>query len=460
MKYDAFICHASEDKNDFVRPLAQLLQQQHLEIWYDEFSLSIGDSLTQKIDEGLANSKFAIVVLSSSYFDKPWAIRELNGFSFREMLRKENIILPIWHRVTAEEVAKYSLPLADKKAISSQDGINVVIRELIKKIRPQESPLLIAKEYLKDLNVDTPVISDEWWLDIIEYKEFLKFPDLNSHKRWIFPLPHDDDFGKNRGYNIASTVLQMDWSFEGEEMNISPIIHPEIVHEYIRKWSGLYDCARQNPEILALYVPQLTIRGFDKGFEDVFDELLEPNNEKANILFSYGDLETILGKKPLCGNVIAFRHKTFGNYSKRELAKLYFSAHDTTYSRSSIDSFEGLIWLLSDDSKWLPKQYHSLLLEGLIKSHHWFNALPHKEATKFIDLIIQAEDSNDYRMTEEVVDELSSLINEIKIRLSIKDNTELILERLLKINVIKNYYEYKEQLEKTISKIRTLKKKR
>ena len=51
MKYDAFICHASEDKDDFVRPLAQLLKQQHLEIWYDEFSLNIGDSLTQKIDE-------------------------------------------------------------------------------------------------------------------------------------------------------------------------------------------------------------------------------------------------------------------------------------------------------------------------------------------------------------------------------------------------------------------------
>jgi len=54
MQYDVFICHASEDKEDFVRPLAERLRQQHLDVWYDEFSLKIGDSLTQNIDEGLS----------------------------------------------------------------------------------------------------------------------------------------------------------------------------------------------------------------------------------------------------------------------------------------------------------------------------------------------------------------------------------------------------------------------
>src|SRR4051812_25388888 len=50
MLYDAFICHASEDKDAFVRPLAEALQQNHLEIWYDEFTLSIGDSIRRAID--------------------------------------------------------------------------------------------------------------------------------------------------------------------------------------------------------------------------------------------------------------------------------------------------------------------------------------------------------------------------------------------------------------------------
>lgn len=61
--YDVFISHASEDKDEVVRPLAQALINQGLKVWYDEFELKIGDSLRRKIDKGLANSNFGIVVL-------------------------------------------------------------------------------------------------------------------------------------------------------------------------------------------------------------------------------------------------------------------------------------------------------------------------------------------------------------------------------------------------------------
>lgn len=41
MQHDVFICHASEDKEDFVRPLAEQLRLLYIDVWYDEFSLSI-----------------------------------------------------------------------------------------------------------------------------------------------------------------------------------------------------------------------------------------------------------------------------------------------------------------------------------------------------------------------------------------------------------------------------------
>lgn len=44
MQYDAFVCHASEDKDAFARPLAERLREQHIEVWYDEFSLKEGYS--------------------------------------------------------------------------------------------------------------------------------------------------------------------------------------------------------------------------------------------------------------------------------------------------------------------------------------------------------------------------------------------------------------------------------
>lgn len=72
MLYDAFICHASEDKDDFVRPLAERLVRDHVEVWYDEFSLTVGDSLRRSIDRGLRSSRFGVVILSPSFLAKRW----------------------------------------------------------------------------------------------------------------------------------------------------------------------------------------------------------------------------------------------------------------------------------------------------------------------------------------------------------------------------------------------------
>lgn len=88
--YDAFICHASEDKDDFVRPLAEALAQFHLHIWYDEFSLSVGDSLRRAIDQGLSKSTFGIVVLSPDFFKKDGHNVNLMGLWRGKFPRKGN----------------------------------------------------------------------------------------------------------------------------------------------------------------------------------------------------------------------------------------------------------------------------------------------------------------------------------------------------------------------------------
>jgi hypothetical protein len=69
-EYDVFISHASEDKDEVVRPLANALKAGGLNVWFDEFELKIGDSLRRKIDKGLANSRFGVVVLSRPFFGK------------------------------------------------------------------------------------------------------------------------------------------------------------------------------------------------------------------------------------------------------------------------------------------------------------------------------------------------------------------------------------------------------
>lgn len=133
-EFDVFISHASEDKDDVVRPLAIALQAAGLEVWYDEFTLRIGDSLRRKIDAGLARSRFGVVVLSKSFFRKGWPNYELDGLVTRTV-SGEQVLLPIWHNITKQQLVEYSPSLADKVARSTAthtvDEIAAEIAEVI-----------------------------------------------------------------------------------------------------------------------------------------------------------------------------------------------------------------------------------------------------------------------------------------------------------------------------------------
>jgi hypothetical protein len=128
-EWDAFICHASEDKNDFVDPFARQLRDSGLSVWYDVFSLKVGDSLRRKIDEGLTKSRYGIVVLSKHFFSKEWPQNELDGLMSREIAGTK-VILPIWHNITAEEVRAKSPILAGRVAAKSEHGLEKVISEI------------------------------------------------------------------------------------------------------------------------------------------------------------------------------------------------------------------------------------------------------------------------------------------------------------------------------------------
>lgn len=133
-EYDVFISHASEDKDEFVRPLAEALVSKGLRVWYDEFELKIGDSLRRKIDAGLARSNFGIVVISRHFIKKGWTNYELDGLITRNV-SGEQILLPIWHEITKQEVIDYSPSLADKvarnTAVNTVDEMAVEIAEVI-----------------------------------------------------------------------------------------------------------------------------------------------------------------------------------------------------------------------------------------------------------------------------------------------------------------------------------------
>ena len=134
IKYDVFISHASEDKESFVRDLAEKLSSKGLKVWYDEFTLSLGDSLRRSIDDGLAKSRYGVVVLSQNFFEKEWPQKELDALVAKED-GLDTVILPIWHGVTKKQVQSFSPILADRLAVSTDKGIGHVVNEILKVVK-------------------------------------------------------------------------------------------------------------------------------------------------------------------------------------------------------------------------------------------------------------------------------------------------------------------------------------
>jgi hypothetical protein len=127
--WDLFLSHASEDKDAVARPLAQALRQAGLSVWFDEFTLRLGDSLRRSIDHGLARSRFGIVVISPAFLNKEWPQRELDGLVAREV-RGRKVILPVWHDVDVEVVTAYSPTLADRIAARTEWGLERVVQAI------------------------------------------------------------------------------------------------------------------------------------------------------------------------------------------------------------------------------------------------------------------------------------------------------------------------------------------
>lgn len=92
-EYDVFLSHASEDKEK-IRRLKNSLESLGIKVFFDEDSISWGDSIVEKINHGLLKSNFFIPFLSNSFSKKGWTNKELSSAIASNASRKGRI-LPI-----------------------------------------------------------------------------------------------------------------------------------------------------------------------------------------------------------------------------------------------------------------------------------------------------------------------------------------------------------------------------
>jgi hypothetical protein len=156
-EWDCFISHASEDKQDFVEPLFRFLTDHGVNAWYDDFTLTLGDSLSRSIDAGLLRSQYGVIVVSKAFLSKNWPEYEFRGLVALENTGRAKRIVPIWHGVTKEEVMTYSPSLADKIAANtSAASIDEVGLRVIQVVRPDIFESLYRRAVFHEISAHAP----------------------------------------------------------------------------------------------------------------------------------------------------------------------------------------------------------------------------------------------------------------------------------------------------------------
>ena len=134
-EFDTFVAHASEDKDQVARPLAETLKADGFSVWFDEFEITVGDSITAKIGHGLARSRSGIIIVSPAFFEKKWPQSEVNGM-VSLMMDGRYTLLPIWHDVSKKTVSDYNPILGDIKAENTaEDDIAAIAQTVGDKIK-------------------------------------------------------------------------------------------------------------------------------------------------------------------------------------------------------------------------------------------------------------------------------------------------------------------------------------
>ncbi|MDX6287656.1 MAG: hypothetical protein QOG53_3141 [Frankiales bacterium] len=150
----AFISHSSHDKRLFVRPLVECIADQGVDVWYDEYSMRPGDSLSASIDRGLATAHQGVVVISPAFIETAkqsgWTHYELRGIVSNSIGGSHRRIVPVWLDVTADDVREWSPPLADLLAIdASTKPIEAVALEIVQVIAPSKAGGLQRQRFMQ-----------------------------------------------------------------------------------------------------------------------------------------------------------------------------------------------------------------------------------------------------------------------------------------------------------------------
>jgi hypothetical protein len=128
----AFISHSSLDKA-FVRQLASDLVANGVSVWLDEQRIRVGDSIPEKVAQGVAESDFFLIVASTNSAKSLWVQKELNSALVKEIERRKVTVMPL-----KLDESKMPDSITDKKYADFTASYAKGLAELLEAIKSQK----------------------------------------------------------------------------------------------------------------------------------------------------------------------------------------------------------------------------------------------------------------------------------------------------------------------------------
>jgi len=116
---DVFLCHAWDDRKGAAKELHDVLESCGVTVWFSEKDVALGSPLLREIDKGLIKSKVGIVLVTPAFLKRVKG----EGIADKELsaLLARNLLVPIMHNTTFEELREVSPLLGSRSGLSTQE---------------------------------------------------------------------------------------------------------------------------------------------------------------------------------------------------------------------------------------------------------------------------------------------------------------------------------------------------
>lgn len=129
MAKSVFISYSHQDK-EFVRRLASDLTSRGIKVWVDALEIRVGDSIVNKISEGIKNADHVLFILSAASLQSRWVQKEIQAAFSADRAGANRVLIPV-------VIQKVEIPpfLQDIMYVdftkSYQDGLNQLVRSVL-----------------------------------------------------------------------------------------------------------------------------------------------------------------------------------------------------------------------------------------------------------------------------------------------------------------------------------------